>query len=162
MATETFSPKTQSGEVLSGIYEQRMQGIFEAGPYMISKIAIFGLGTGSLVRRDLMDNYFNKVGFNYSQTSIRTELPFVYTVAIDSGILTAIVFLGLFVYVILKTYKLSHTTKDNEGFYFILFLSLVGYFIILMGNGVFSTIHLFFLLIGILNVKINLDNQKYA
>jgi hypothetical protein len=153
---ETVNPRTESGVELQDIFQRRFSGIYDVGPRILLNLPLFGVGAGSMVRETLMDEYFQRAGYLYSETSIRTEFPFVYTVSMESGILAGLLYVLLFYFALLKSYKMFRgaTSRQNE-LTASLFLSFTGYLICLGFNGVFASLNLFFVLLGLLNARIN-------
>ena len=129
---------------------------------MIQQVPLFGLGVGSLTRNELLLNYFSKVGFMYVTESVRTELPIVVTFALECGIGASIFFIIMYFRGLKISFNLSRlmiTDKNNISKY--VFLSLLGYFICLISNGVTNSLNILFILLGISNKLLNIQsNQK--
>jgi len=164
----TNNPFTQA--IYDLFYSSSQQGNFEYSRTfgiidnfyeIISKIPFWGLGSGTLIRADLMNDYFNKLGYLISDTSIRTEIPFFLHMAIDSGVISVVAMLFLFFYSIFKSLKLIFINKiPLLSIELYLALSFIGFFIILSSNAVYNSFGLYFIFLGILNVRINYFNKN--
>lgn len=152
--------ETKKGNI-SSFDETRFENTSTVFVKLFEQTPLFGIGTGSLYKKDLLENYFEKFGYLYAKESIRTELPFFITVTIDSGIFAAVCLVFLFVYAIVKSYKISSSYKTRQTMLSsYLLLVFIGYTICLISNGVFYSIHMFFIYIGLLNVIMNLSKAK--
>ncbi len=140
---------------IQGFDYTRTFDLFYAAPAMIAQIPFWGIGTGSLVRPDLMASYYNNVGYLYSTSSIRTELPFFITTLIDSGFIASISFLFLLIVIIIKSFSLAKESKYSETHIeSYLFLIFIGFFICLTFNGIFDLFNIIYIIIGLLNFVI--------
>lgn len=140
----------------------RIYGFLDSAPTMIANIPFWGIGTGSLVRQDLMYSYFDKIGFLYSTSSIRTELPFFITILIDSGYIASLSFSFLLIVVIKKSFSIVIRSKERETkIESYLLLIFIGYFIALTSNGIFDSFNIIYIMIGMLNAVNNI-NRNYS
>jgi hypothetical protein len=100
-----------------------------------------------------MELYFEKAGFLYFN---RTEFPGFIVVTIESGVLAGVAFTVLFILAIVKSFRAAiHTKPGGDEVSLYIFMSLIGYAICISFNGVFQSLYVFFLLLGILTVKMN-------
>jgi hypothetical protein len=131
----------------------RTEAITGTALTMVEQVPVFGLGPGSLTRDELMSGYFDKVGYMYVETSIRTELPVFVTMSIECGILAGILFIMVFFRNLIITFSLSTDPQISvHQLPRYLFLSLAGYLICLTANGVTNSLNVFFVLIGIASI----------
>lgn len=146
---------TKKNEI-EGFDFTRIYGFLDILPHFIKNIPFWGIGPGSLVRGDLMLNYFNKIGYLYSQTSIRTELPFFITILIDSGYIASLSFLLLLINVIkksfAKTLELKNRQTKIESYLSLVFIVCL---ISITSNGIFDAFSIIYLMIGMMNVCLN-------
>lgn len=131
----------------------RTDAITSTALTMVEQVPVFGLGPGSLTRNELMSGYFDKVGYMYVETSIRTELPVFVTMSIECGILAGIIFIVVFLRNLKICFNLSTDPQSPvQQLPRYLFLSLLGYLICLTANGVTNSLNIFFVLIGLTSV----------
>lgn len=148
---------------IQGFDYTRIFGLLNFIPFMISKIPFWGIGTGSLIRADLMQTYYNDIGYLYNESSIRTELPFFITTLIDSGFVASLSFLFLVIVIIKKSFSFINESMKREnqiGSY--LFIIFIGYFICMTSNGIFDSFNIIYLMMGILNFIINTEKNIIA
>jgi len=143
--------KSASEENYGMLRSTELRGIaFQQLPSILRSVPLLGLGPGVTVRESLLGLYQERIGFRIYG---RTEMPAFAVVAIESGILSGVLFLALFFLGLWKSFSVARSQHfDQRCLVLYVFLALLGLFFCFLVNAVFSSLHLLFLLLGILDL----------